>query len=117
MAQGTCSNATFKGNYLAINESGELAAAVHIYAEGLFVLNGDGTGTGNLNYTETDGLLNGTQTESFTYTVNSDCSLSGNGSLAGIPVTVKGHILPDGSRGTFVTQTATVAMNGQFIRQ
>lgn len=117
MAQTTCSNATFQGTYLATTYAAELAAGVHLYAEGLFTINGNGTGNGNLNYTETGGLLNGTQTESLTYTVNSDCSFSGNGSIAGIPVTVKGHLLPSGDKGFFITQTLGISLNGELTKQ
>ena len=112
MAQTTCSDATLNGTFLVSNESGELAAAVHLYAEGEFTFNGNGTGQGSLNFTETGGLINGGQTESITYTVNPDCSFTGTGSIAGLTVAIKGHTTPAGTKLVFVTQTAGIATNG-----
>ena len=117
MAQTTCSDATLTGPYLVTNESGELVAGVHLYAEGEFIFNGNGTGQGSLNYTETGGLINGGQTESITYTVNSDCSFSGTGSIAGLTVAIKGHTSPSGAKLVFVSQTAGIAINGVATKQ
>lgn len=116
MAQTTCSNATLKGTYIGINPSGELTA-LHNYVEGLATLNGDGTGTLNFNYTETGGLVNGSQTAPIAYTVNSDCSVSGTGTSLGVAIPFKGHVLPSGNIITFVTQMAGISLNAMLIRQ
>jgi hypothetical protein len=117
MAQATCSDATFKGTYLGINPSGELAAGVHLYAEALATVNGDGTGTLSLNYTTTGGVVNGSQIESITYNVNPDCSLTATAAIAGITVAIKGHILPSGDKGVVVSQTPGISANAEFFRQ
>lgn len=116
MAQTTCSNATFSGNYLAVSENGTLAAGVNIFAEAQATANGNGMATANLNYTESGGLLNGNTNETVNYTVGSDCSLTAQATLAGIPVTIKGHISPDGSRITLVAYGVGAAINGTATR-
>jgi hypothetical protein len=117
MAQTTCTNATAKGTYMGVNPSGELAAGVHIYDEGLATLNGDGTGTLNFNYTETGGLVNSSGTAAIAYTVNSDCSVTGTGTALGVPIPFRGHISPSGSTITFVTQMVGISLNALLTRQ
>jgi hypothetical protein len=118
MAQtSTCSNATFNGKYAGINPSGELAAGVHLYAEALATVNGDGTGTLDLNYTTTGGVVNGSQHESFTYSVDSNCNLTATAAIAGITVAIKGHILPSGNRGVVVSQTPGISVNAEFDKE
>lgn len=116
MAQTTCSNATLSGNYLATTENGTLAAGVNIFVEAQVASSGNGTANANLSYTESGGLLNGSTTETVSYTINSDCSLTARAVLAGIPVTVKGHISPDGNKIVLVAYGTGIALNGVGTR-
>ncbi|HKT27953.1 hypothetical protein [Dyella sp.] len=112
MAQTTCSNATLSGNYIASSKNGTLAAGVNIFVEALVASNGAGTINANFSYTESGGLLNGTTAETIAYTVNSDCSLTANAILAGIPVTVRGHVSPDGNKVVLIAYGPGIALNG-----
>ncbi|GGA22785.1 hypothetical protein [Dyella nitratireducens] len=117
MAQTTCSNATLTGTYAGISTSGTLAGllgatAIPIYIEAQVKSNGTGTATANINYTTVGGAVSSGTTESVTFTINSDCSLTGSAVIAGIPATLVGHINPSGDTAYVVSQTVGIGLNG-----
>jgi hypothetical protein len=111
MAQATCSNATLSGNYIATSKNGTLAAGVNIFLEAMVSSNGAGTINANFSYTESGGLLNGNTTETIAYTVTSDCRLNAHAVIAGIPVTVLGHVSSDGNKVVLIAYGPGIALN------
>lgn len=116
MAQTTCSNATLSGKYLATTENATLAAGVNIFVIAKINANGNGTANANIAYTESGGLLNGNTTEALNYTISSDCTITANAVLAGIPVAVTGYISPDGTKIVVIADGVGVALNGKGVK-